>query len=106
MAEILQGTTPALVLAFAAADLPVSDIAALELAVANGDALALHHLDDVELDALANTITYHFTQAETLALDPNDVLRYQLRARLSGGSVVGTKKTALAIDDLMSEEVL
>jgi len=103
---ILQGTTPGIQLGIATTDFLVTDIAKLEFAVSNMGVLTRHGLDDVVLDAEHNTITYTFTEAETLALKPIDMLRYQLRCELTDGSIVGTEKMTLRVADLMSEAVM
>ena len=106
MAEILQGTTPGIELTFATTDFLVSEVVACEFAIKNMDHLSLHGLDEVTLDAEANSITYHFTQAETLALDPRDSLRYQCRVKLAEDRVIGTEEAVIAVKRLMSKEVL
>lgn len=106
MAEILQGTTPSLEIQIAESDFSVSDVTKLELTIANGSSVAIHDLTEVAVDADENTITYTFTEEETLALKANDMLWYQLRFGFQDGSIVGTKKASLRVSDLISEETL
>lgn len=104
MNEILQGTTPSLTIKIPV-EIPVSTITALELALANGGGLTLLHLADVSLDADLNAISYRFSETQTLSLNPNIPLTYQIRF-VAQGEVFGTKKARINIYDLMSSEVL
>lgn len=106
MASILQGTTPSLEIQIAESDFSVSDVTKLELTIANGSSVAIHDLTEVAVDADENTFTYSFTQAETLALSPSDMLYYQLRFGFQDGSIVGTRKASIRVSDLISEETL
>ena len=106
MAEILQGTTPSLEIEIDPNDFAVNDVTVLELAFRNGSTLLLKGLEDVMLDTEHNTITYHFTQAETLALNVKQALEYQCRFKFSDSSVVGTVKARINVRDLMSEETI
>lgn len=105
MADILQGTTPSLEIKIDPEDFSVGDVTVLELTFKCGETWT-KGLSDVTVDADANSFTYHFTQAETLKLDPRKVLYYQLRFKFQDGSVVGTVKERLNIADLMSEETI
>ena len=104
--SILQGTTPSLTITVSADDFAVTDVTKLELVLQNGPTTLKKGLTDVTLDAEANTITYTFTQSETLALHPAARLFYQLRFGFQDGSIVGTKKASLNVADLISEEAL
>ena len=106
MNEILQGTTPSIRYPFKKTDLDVTTVTAVELTLEHKGTKTIHGLSDVSVDAEANTITYHFTQAETLALDPFEYLHYQIRCKVTDGNVVGTRKECVKIADLMSEETL
>ena len=106
MAEILQGTTPSLEIIIDAHDFAVTDVVKLELTIENAGTVTIHDLTAVAVDAVANSFTYSFTQAETLALRPNDMMWYQLRFGFADGSIVGTRKASLRVSDLISEETL
>lgn len=104
--SILQGTTPSLMITISAEDFAVTDVQKLELVLQNGSNILKKGLTDVTLDAEANSITYRFTESETLNLRPQNSLTYQLRFQFQDGSIVGTKKASLRVDDLISEAVM
>lgn len=106
MASILQGTTPSLEIKIASTDFSVTDVVELEFVFQNGGVTIKKGLSDVSVDAVANSFTYTFTEAETLSLTPSAVLYYQLRFEFADGSIVGTKKASLRVDDLISEAVM
>lgn len=106
MASILQGTTPSITFNISEEDFAVSDVTKLELVFSNNGKTETKGLSDVTLDADANSITYTFTEAETLALAPTARLYYQLRFGFADGSIIGTKKASIDVSDLISEEAL
>ena len=106
MASVLQGTTPSLEVRIAATDFAVSDVVELELVFQNGAEVLRKGLSDVTQDTQRNSFTYTFTERETLALVPSAVLYYQLRFEFADGSIVGTRKASLRVDDLISEAVM
>ena len=112
MSKILQGTTPSLIIAISKTDFLVSSIVKLELVImqekniAEGKVVKTYGLEDVDLDVENNTITYTFTEAETLAMIPDKPLWYQLRFLFADGSIIGTEQMSLQVADLISEEVM
>lgn len=106
MASILQGTTPSLTIHIAQTDFSVTDVTDLELVFQNGSTPLRKSLADVVVNAENNSFTYTFTEAETLSFTPTSMLFYQLRFGFSDGSIVGTKKASLRVDDLISEAVM
>jgi len=106
MASILQGTTPSLEIKIASTDFSVTDVVELEFTFQNGSMTLIKGLGDVSVDAQNNSFTYTFTELETLALVPSAMLFYQLRFGFQDGSIVGTKKASLRVDDLISEAVM
>lgn len=106
MASILQGTTPSITFNISEDDFLVGDVTKLELTFQNDGKTVTKDLSAVTLDAAANNITYTFTEAETLALNPTARLYYQLRFGFQDGSIVGTAKASLNVSDLISEETL
>ena len=104
--SILQGTTPSLAISISAEDFSVSDVAKLELVLQNGSSIWKKGLSDVTVDTEENSFTYRFTESETLQLKPQHSLTYQLRFQFQDGSIVGTKKASLRVDDLISEAVM
>lgn len=104
MASILQGTTPSITFNISEDDFLVGDVTKLELTFQNDGKTVTKHLSDVTM--ADNSITYTFTEAETLALNPTARLYYQLRFGFQDGSIVGTAKASLNVSDLISEETL
>lgn len=104
MNGILQGTTPSLTITIPE-EISVSDITALELAFKQMASVTLLHLTDVSIDTEANTITYAFTEAQTLALIPSAPLMWQLRIETADG-IFGTPQGRLNVLDLISQEAL
>lgn len=106
MNSILQGTTPTLTIIIDADDFAVANVTKLELAMKHNGVVSLYGLDDVTLDSVANSISYSFTEGETLALVPDKPIQFQLRFAFVNGSIVGTKKMTINVSDLISEEVM
>lgn len=106
MSSILQGTTPSLEITISTEDFAVTDVQKLELVLQNGSNILKKGLTDVTLDADANSFTYTFTESETLQLKPQHSLTYQLRFVFADGSIVGTQKASVRVEDLISEETL
>lgn len=106
MDSILQGTTPTLTIAIDPTDFAVSDIVALELAVKQKTNITLYDLSDVTLDPAANTISYTFTQAETLAFVPGVWLTVQLCVGFADGNICGSEPMSFNVDELISTEEL
>lgn len=106
MSEILQGTTPEIEVKISTDDFLVSDVTKLEWTIKHNGRTTIYDLDDVTVDSTANSFKYTFTEAETLALDPEKRIRFQLRFMFNGGSIVGTKQMIIGVADLISEEVM
>lgn len=106
MAEILQGTTPSIEIVIDTDDFSVSDVTALEFTIKHNGAVSIYSLDDVTVDTDANSFIYTFSEAATLALNPDKSLKYQLRFMFSDGSILGTKIMRLQVADLISEDVM
>ncbi len=104
--SILQGTTPSLALSISAEDFSVSDVTKLELVLQNGSSIWKKGLSDVTVDTEENSFTYTFTESETLQLKPQHSLTYQLRFVFADGSIVGTQKASIRVEDLISEEMM
>lgn len=106
MNSILQGTTPTLTIAIDPTDFSVENIVALELAVKQKSNISVYDLSDVSIDPAANTVSYTFTEEETLAFIPDILLFVQLRFLFPDGTICGTDRMSLNVDDLISSEVL
>lgn len=105
MDSILQGTTPTLTIAIDPTDFAVSDIVALELRIKQKNNLTIYGLSDVTLDPDENTVSYLFTEAETLALLPDIWLNVQLRFWFADGNICGTDPMSFNVDDLIGAGV-
>lgn len=105
MDSILQGTTPTLTIEIDTEDFSVSDIVGLELAVKQQNTVTRYGLSDVTLDTEENTISYTFSEEETLAFIPDILLFVQARFILSGGNIVGTKLMSFNVDDFIGAGV-
>lgn len=106
MSSILQGTTPSLKIKINTEDFLVGDVVKLEFNIFHNGRQSLHGLADVDVDSGENAFTYHFTEAETLAMNPNKAVGYQLRFMFADGSIVGTEKAVLSVADMYSKEVM
>lgn len=107
MNGILRGTTPSLKLRLKPEDCLVTDIVELEVVVWNGIFQKTYGLDDVTLDSDANKIVIHFTEEETLGMDSSKSLRWQMRAEMPDGNIVGTRESApIDVVFLRSKEVM
>lgn len=106
MASILQGTTPTLEISFDPSDVSLSDVSEIELSLQNFNSLEIKHMADCVVDTEANSISYHFTQTETLALQPSRMLTWQIRLLMVDGEIVGTEQSEISVADLLSSEVM
>lgn len=104
MNGILQGTTPSLVITIPE-EIPVSTITAAELTFKHANTLSIYHLSDLDVDTEENSLTYAFTETETLALNPIAPLSWQLRIQTPDG-IFGTIQQRISVLNLISQEVL
>lgn len=115
MSVILQGTTPSLQIVISKQDFLIADVEQLEIIMWQEDKSASAHvsafynpayscgdctktvlsygLDDVVADRDTNSYTVEFSEADTMSLDPNRYLYWQMRCRFYNGSIVGTKRS-------------
>lgn len=105
MDSILQGTTPTLTLEFEPADLSVANIVGLEFAVKQQKTVAVYGLSDVTLDTEENSISYTFSEEETLAFIPDCFLFVQARMILSDGNIVGTEQISFNVNEFIGSGV-
>lgn len=106
MNSILQGTTPTFTISVDQNDLQLSGIADLELTFQQVGDPVYKHMADVVIDTEVNTVSYHFTQEETLALIPTRLLNWQIRFKMPDGNVIGTPIAQISVSDLISDEVM
>jgi len=107
MSGILRGTTPDFVIKVKQEDFLVTDVTKLEVTIWNGTRQTIYGLSDVTLDTTENKFGIHFTEADTLALDSSKSLRWQMRAEMPDGNIVGTKQSdPIDVEFLKSREVM
>ena len=107
MTNILQGTTPTLIIRVKKTDILLENVTAIELAFQQWSKNAIIKSgEDLMVDYEENVIAYHFTQQETLDLLPRNDLTWQLRLKTIGGEVFGTKASRFDVSDLISEGVM
>ena len=85
--------------------MPLDSVTAIELTMKHRGRVEIYGADDVAVDTEANTITYSFTEAQTMAMDPRQDLIWQLRLKNPTG-IVGTLPAAIRVYDLISEVLL
>ena len=101
MSDIMQGTTPSLVLEVDPEDLWVETATRIELYVQNGGQIATYTGEDLTIDAEANTITKHFSEAETAAFRREFLVMAQARFWMPNGEVVGSRKVSFDVADML-----
>ena len=83
MENIIRGTTPTLIVDFTGV-LDVSTITDAVLTIRTRAGVTEKMLTDLTVDTEHKTVSYHFSQAETLALTANDNVRFQMDVVASG----------------------
>lgn len=107
MDRILQGTTPTLVIELNKEDVLLDSIDQIELVFHQvGQAFTVKTKDDCVLNAEDNTVSYRFTEEETLAMKPGKPLFYQMRMKTDAGTILGTEKAEIDILNLMRDAVM
>ncbi len=96
METLLQGTTPYLVIDFTDTGLDVSDFSAAELTLKSNITKRTYGLSAMIADAQANTLTYHFTEADTLALTATAPVYWQIYVKV-GVEIFGTEAEQVQI---------
>lgn len=96
MDTILQGTTPYLVIDFAETGLAVTDFTAAELTVKSGTEKRTYALDAMDVDGAENTLTYHFSEEDTLAFSATAAVYWQIYVKVDD-EVFGTKEEQVKI---------
>lgn len=104
MNNILQGTTPHLIITVPET-VPLINATNIELTFQHNGKNHIVYMDGVTIDTDENTITYIFSEAETLALNPAKPLYWQLLIKNLDG-IVGTLPETIRVHDLLSEVIL
>ena len=83
MVTIVRGTTPSLIIDFSdVSDVSVSDITAVSLVFKRRTEKIEYGLSDMSVTE--NTLSYHFTQEETLALTSGEIITVDLHVVANG----------------------
>lgn len=105
--KILQGTTPFLVIKIKTSDALVADITDLELTISSRTGPTLTKgFSDCPIDTEENTVSYHFTEEETLSFPPEGVIYWQIRFKTIDNEIFGTEKYVIKMVKLESGEVM
>lgn len=105
MENLLQGTTPYLVIDFTDTGLDVSDLTAAELTLKSGFTKLTYALPSMTVDTSANTLTYHFTENDTLTLSTTAAVTWQVFVKF-GGEIYGTEAERVNIFRKEKEEAM
>ena len=79
---ILQGTTPLFVIPFDGTGISVSNFDKAELTLTQKGKKTTHYLDEMIADPEENTLAYHFSEEETLALQKNEAMLWQIYVKI------------------------
>lgn len=93
---ILQGTTPLFVIPFEGTGISVSDFDKAELTLTQKGQKTTHYLGEMIADPEENTLSYHFSETETLALQKNESMMWQIFVKI-GSEVYGTDSDKISI---------
>lgn len=102
MDEIMQGTTPSLILEVDPDELWVTSATRIEVYLTNGGQTETYTEADLVLDAETNTITKHFSEEETAAFSRKSPVVVQARFWMPNGQVVGTYKASFDVADMLT----
>ena len=98
-------TTPTLPITIS--DLDFSTVSLFRVAIEqNGvEILKVINADDASVDAEHKTINVALTQEETASFK-DGIVEIQVRAKLTGGSVLATKVAKLSVNDVLDEVII
>ena len=105
MQDLIRGTTPTLIVDFSDTEISVTDITQAVLVITQAGKSRNVFLSDLSVDTEANTISYHFTQAESLALSSGKGLDLQLDV-VANGERYRAYKRRITGEDTKYNEVL
>lgn len=105
MQDFIRGTTPSLIVDFSDTELSVTDITQAVLVITQAGKSRSVFLADLLVDAEAGTISYHFTQAESLALSSGKGLDLQLDV-VANGERYRAYTRKITVEDTRYNEVL
>lgn len=93
---ILQGTTPLFVIPFDGTGISVSYFDEAELTLTQKGQKVTHYLNEMIADTEENTLSYHFTETETLALQKCEAMSWQIYVKI-GTEVYGTDSARITV---------
>lgn len=93
---ILQGTTPLFVIPFQDTGISVADFDKAELTLTQKNQKVTHYLNEMIADPEENTLSYHFTEDETLALQKNEPMLWQIYVNI-GSEIYGTDSARISV---------
>lgn len=93
---ILQGTTPLFVIPFDGTGISVSNFDEAELTLTQKGQKVTHYLNEMIADTEENTLSYHFTETETLALQKGEAMSWQIYVKI-GTEVYGTDSARITV---------
>lgn len=102
MDEIMQGTTPSLILEVDPNDMWLTSVTKIEVYLTNGGKIVTYTQDDIAVDTEANTITKHFSEEETASFSRKHPVVVQARFWTENGQVVGTHKASFDVADMLT----
>lgn len=105
MQDLIRGTTPSLIVDFSDTEVSVTDITQAVLVITQAGKSRNVFLADLLVDAEANTISYHFTQSESLALSSGKGLDLQMDV-VANGERYRAYKRRITVEDTKYNEVL
>lgn len=83
----------------------VSDIDNMVLVIKNVSNEVIKEITDLTIDTDTNSVIYEFTQAESLAFQPNSVLNFELVILLDGERYTVCRTSAQVVDTYYPEEL-
>lgn len=107
--NFVRGTTPPLVIKLKKTDLLVSEINELELTITQPNkercksVKMIKHLEDCTIDVEENTLTYFFTEDDTLAFSSDEGIALQCRFKV-GDRIVATGEKRIKAERLLSNQ--
>lgn len=105
-ARMRRGTTPLAVLNLPQ-EIPVANIAVAYFTMTvNGETVLEKELADMTTDSVNNTLTYKFTQAETLPFVAGTLVKYQWRWRVGTADAYATQIYQVPADAILKDGII
>ena len=98
-------TTPTLPITISDLDFSAAELFRVAIEQDGVEILKVIDADDASVDAQHKTINVPLTQEETASFK-DGVVEVQVRAKLTGGSVLATKVAKLSVNDVLDEVII